>query len=189
MCSVYILVCHKFVFNIFALFTDAQNALSGDNSSAGCLLENKLRSNRQKKMRESTSSSSSSWKKKFPSFRHPPNACALQLDSQYITAAKLPYTPCVLSCTLYLSSCIWIWYIDMSFPISEASKCLAYDGMEYMRYDIVRLLRYCYAMYVTGVLHVSHAPMRVCVCEHACVMWFEFIRRYIWTSRSRRRMA
>lgn len=27
------LVCHKFVLNIFALFTDAQNALSGEDNS------------------------------------------------------------------------------------------------------------------------------------------------------------
>lgn len=44
------LVCHKFVFNIVALFTDAQNALSGEDNSIACrLLENKLRSKPTKK--------------------------------------------------------------------------------------------------------------------------------------------
>lgn len=162
MCSVYVyeymLVCHKFVFNIFALFTDAQNALSGDNSSAAvCWKTNydptdKKRENQQQQQ----------LKKKFPSFRHPPNACALQLDSQYITAAKLPSCHTHHVCSRVLCTCPRVFEYDIStcrFLFHEASKCLAYDGMEYMRYDIVRLLRCCYAMYWS----TTCLPCPVCV--------------------------
>lgn len=58
------LVCHKFVFNIVALFTDAQNALSGeDNSIAVVGWEINYVPNRRKKKRA----------RNFSSFRHPSN--------------------------------------------------------------------------------------------------------------------